>query len=156
VLFGCMAVGGLLGSLVGDRLIRWATPTWTVRIGLLVEAATHLVLATSRSAVLVGVVFLAFGVHGALWSIVSTSLRQRLTPAALLGRVSSSSLFLVAGGNCVGALLGGVLAGVGGITAPYWVGFAVAVVVAVATWRVFDPAVVQEAYARPVPDAADR
>ena len=37
-LFTCMAVGGLLGSAVGDWLIRRVTATWTIRIGLLVEA----------------------------------------------------------------------------------------------------------------------
>ena len=31
-LFTCMAVGGVLGSLVGDRLIAAITPTWTVRM----------------------------------------------------------------------------------------------------------------------------
>jgi MFS family permease len=35
-LFTCMAVGSLLGSAVGDRVIRRFTATWTIRIGLLV------------------------------------------------------------------------------------------------------------------------
>jgi MFS-type transporter involved in bile tolerance (Atg22 family) len=50
LLFTCMAIGGLLGSVVGDQLIRRITATWTIRIGLLIEAGTHLALATSRSA----------------------------------------------------------------------------------------------------------
>jgi hypothetical protein len=28
----------------GSRIVRWATPTWTVRIGLLAETGFHLVL----------------------------------------------------------------------------------------------------------------
>lgn len=148
VLFGCMAIGGLLGSLLGDRIVRWATPTWTVRIGLLVEAGLHLVLATSTSAWVVGAAFVAFGVHGTLWGIVSTSLRQRLTPPGMLGRVGSTTLFIAAGGNCVGALLGGVLAAGLGITAPYWIGLVVAVAVSAATWRVFDRETMSRAYAQ--------
>jgi MFS family permease len=149
-LFTCMAVGALLGSACGDWLIRRVTATWTIRIGLLVEAGLHLVLATSRSAYLVGFMLFAFGVHGALWTIVGSSLRQRLTPPEMLGRVASTGLFIAAGGNCVGAVLGGLIAARFGITAPYWVGFVVAALVSAATWRVFNPAAVAEAYAEPV------
>ncbi|MEZ0070563.1 MFS family permease [Streptacidiphilus sp. MAP12-20] len=146
-LFSCMAIGGILGSAIGDRLVGWVTATWTIRIGLLIEAALHLALATSHSAWFLGFMLFAFGVHGALWSIVSNSLRQRLTPSALMGRVSSSNLFIAAGGNCVGALFGGGLAARFGVTAPYWVGFVVALGVAAATWHVFDRASVAAAYA---------
>jgi len=156
-LFTCMAVGGVLGAVVGDRIIGWVSATWTIRIGLLVEAGLHLVLATSHSAYLVGASFFAFGVHGALWTIAAQSLRQRLTPAPLLGRVGGAIFFLVAGGNCVGALLGGALAKGVGLTAPYWVGFVIAVIVAVVTWPVFNRADVAAAYEvrQPDPAAAD-
>ncbi len=147
LLFTCMAAGGILGSVVGDRLIAAVTPTWTIRIGLLVEAGLHLTLATSRSSALIGFAFFAFGVHGALWGIVGSSLRQRLTPPEMLGRVGSTTLFIAAGGNALGAVLGGVVATKFGLTAPYWVGFAVAVVVSATTWRVFDKATVAQAYA---------
>jgi MFS family permease len=109
------------------------------------------VLATSRNGLVVGAMLFAFGVHGALWGLVASSLGQRLTPAHMLGRVGSTTLFVAAGGNCVGALLGGVLADRFGLTAPYWVGFVVAVVVSAATWRVFDRATVAAAYATPAP-----
>lgn len=154
LLFTALAVGGLLGALLGDRLVARFTATWTIRIGLIVEAATHLVLATSRSAVVVGAVLFLFGVHGALWGMVGNSLRQRLAPPEMLGRVGSSTLFVSAGGNCLGAVLGGGLAAAFGLTAPYWVGFVVAAVVTALTWRVFDRATVAAAYADPVPSLA--
>lgn len=151
LLVTCIAVGGILGSVIGDRLIRWVTATWTVRVGLLIEAATHLALAASRNPFLIGCALFAFGVHGALWGIVASSLRQRLTPPEMLGRVGSTTLFISAGGNCVGALLGGAVAARFGLAAPYWVGFVVAVAVTAATWRVFNRATVARAYATPVP-----
>ena len=151
LLFTCMAAGGILGSVIGDRLIKAVTATWTIRIGLLIEAGMHLALATSRSAYVIGLMLFAFGVHGALWSIVASSLQQRLTPPRMLGRVASTTLFIAAGGNCAGALLGGVIAASFGLTAPYWAGFVVAVVVSAATWRVFDRATVARAYAEPRP-----
>ena len=148
-LFTCEAAGALLGSACGDWLIRRVTATWTIRIGLVVEAGLHLTLATTRSAYVAGFMMFAFGVHGALWSIVGSSLRQRLTPPEMLGRVGSTSLFIAAGGNCAGALLGGVVAARFGITAPFWAGFVVAVIVSASTWRVFNRAAVAQAYAEP-------
>lgn len=141
LLFTAVAAGGVIGSLTGDKLIRWFTPTWTIRVGLLIETATHLVLATVPNAYAVGAILFAFGIHGSLWGIVASSLRQRLTPPHMLGRVGSTGLFIAAGGNCVGAMMGGVLASAFGITAPYWLGFIVAVIVTATTWRVFHPSV---------------
>jgi MFS family permease len=146
-LFTCLAVGAVLGSAGGDWLIRKVTATWTIRVGLLIEAALHLVLATTHSSYLAGFMLFAFGVHSALWTIVGNSLRQRLTPPEMLGRVASTSLFISAGGNCIGALLGGVFAARFGITAPYWAGFVVAVLVSAGTWRIFNRATVAAAYA---------
>jgi MFS family permease len=153
-LFTCEAAGGILGAVYGDRLIRRVTATWTIRVGLLIEAGLHLTLATSRDAYVVGFMMFVFGVHASLWSIVAASLRQRMTPPEMLGRVGSTNLFIAAGGNCIGALLGGTLAAAFGITAPYWVAFAVAVGVSASTWRVFNRATVAQAYADPDPDPA--
>lgn len=153
-LFSALAVGALLGSLTGERLIRRFTASLTLRVGLLIETAFHLTLALADDAVTAGVAFAVFGVHAALWTIVTTSLLQRLTPAPMMGRVNSTYLFLAAGGNSFGALLGGVVGARFGLTAPYWVGFVVAAVVTAATWRVFDRATIAAAYA-PRSGAAD-
>jgi len=146
LLFTCMAAGGLFGSVVGERIIAKISSTWTIRGGLVVEAGTHLALATVDSPLAIGAVLFAFGVHSALWGIVASSLRQRLVPAGLLGRVGSVGLFIAAGGNCAGGFLGGALAAKFGLTAPYWVGFVVAAVVTAATWRVFNRATIAAAY----------
>lgn len=146
-LMACMAAGALLGSLCGDRLIRKVTASWTIRVGLVIETVQYVVLAWSRNPYFAGGMLFVFGVHAALWSIVGASLRQRLTPPSMLGRVSSTSLFVSAGCNCVGALLGGVVADRFGITAPYWAGFVVGAVVTALTWRVFDRATIAAAYA---------
>nr|WP_205862834.1 MFS transporter [Planosporangium thailandense] len=140
LLFTALAVGGLLGSLVGERLIRRFSASVTLRVGLVVETLFHLTMAVSTNAIPVGVMLAVFGIHDALWGIVTTTLRQRLTPPEMLGRVNSAYLFLAAGGSAFGALLGGAVATRFGLAAPYWVGFAVAVVVAAVTWRVFDRA----------------
>jgi len=154
ILITCMAVGGITGSLIGNWLVRKVTATWTLRIGLLIEAGLHLVLATARSVWVVGAAFAVFGVHASLWTIVTNSIRQRLTPPDIQGRVSSVYLFVAAGGNALGAVLGGALASRFGLPAPYWLGFVVALLVSAATWRVFDRATIAAASAEP-PAAVD-
>jgi MFS family permease len=149
LLFTAMSVGGLLGALVGDRLVRRFTASVTLRVGLLIETGFHLTLALSDSPIWVSVAMGVFGVHGMLWMIVTTSIRQRLTPPELLGRVNSAYLFLAAGGNAIGALLGGLIATHFGLTAPYWIGFVVAVLVTATTWRVLDRRTIAAAYRVP-------
>lgn len=149
LLFTCMAVGGVLGSTFGDRLIKRVTATWTIRGGLIVEAVTHLVLASSHNPYFVGLALFAFGIHGSLWVMVGMTLRQRLTPPEMMGRSASLNLFIIFGGNAIGALLGGVMAKHFGLAAPYWAGFVVAVIVAVSTWRVFNPAAMAQAHETP-------
>lgn len=147
-LFTALAVGALAGSLAGDWLVRTVTASITLRVGLLIETAFHLTLAVSSDAVVVGVAFAVFGVHAALWTIVTGSLLQRLTPAAMMGRATSTYLFLATAGNAFGALLGGAVAAQFGLTAPYWIGFAVAAAVTATTWRVFDRTTIAAAYGR--------
>ncbi|GII21555.1 MFS transporter [Planosporangium mesophilum] len=138
LLFTALAVGGLVGALFGERLVQRFTASVTLRAGLIVETLFHLAMALSTGPIPVGVALAVFGVHDALWMIVTTSLRQRLTPPEMLGRVNSAYLFLAAGGNAVGALLGGAIASRFGLTAPFWIAFVVAAIVTAATWRVFD------------------
>jgi len=149
LLFTALAVGGVLGSSLGDRLVKRVTATWTIRVGLIIEALTHFVLAASSNPYLVGFAMFAFGIHAALWTMVGSSLRQRLTPPDMMGRSASLNLFIAFGGNAIGAVLGGVLAKRFGITAPYWVAFVVAAIVAASTWHVFSRAEVAKAYQAP-------
>jgi hypothetical protein len=57
-----------------------------------------------------------------VWNVVTVSLRQRLVPAALLGRVTSSYRVIGIGAMPVGAALAGVLARGYGLHMPYLVG----------------------------------
>jgi hypothetical protein len=51
--------------------------------------------------------------------------------------------------STMSALGSGLTAARFGITAPFWAGFVVAVIVSASTWRVFNPAAVAQAYAEP-------
>jgi len=58
---------------------------------------------------LAGLSFFLFGVGPILWTISSVTLRQTVTPHAMLGRVSSIFLTVNMGARPVGAALGGLV-----------------------------------------------
>jgi MFS family permease len=116
-----------------------------MRVGLLIEAATHLGLALTRSPLVAGGILAMFGFHAMMWNTVSVSLRQELIPDRLLGRVNSAYALLAYGGASLGALLGGLLAGRFGLTAPFWAGFVVVTLLAAAAWPILSSSRVQAA-----------
>jgi MFS family permease len=129
------AVGGLLGTAVAGRLRRRLGAAWVLRAGLVAEAVTHLTLALTRHPWVAAAVLVVFGVHTMVWGVIVTTLRQRLVPDRLLGRVTSVYALLDAGGATVGLFLGGVFARELGVTAPFWLAGAAMVVVTAAAWN---------------------
>jgi MFS family permease len=109
-----------------------------LRVGMAVEAGTHLVLALTRTPWVAGLTLSAFGVHAAIWSILTVTLRQQLVPDELGGRVNSAYALFSTGGAALGALLGGILAHDFGITAPFWFGFVGSALLVAVLWRRFD------------------
>ena len=91
-------------------------------IGLGVGAV---VMGSTSNVAVAGVVAGFYGLLIALWNVVAISLRQRLTPDDLRGRVASVARLLAWGTQPVGALLGGVAAGAFGLRGPFFVGAAV-------------------------------
>ena len=132
------AVGGLIATGFTARLEQRFGPSILLRVGLLVEAATHVGLALTRSPAVAAAVMIVFGIHAVVWSVVTLSLRQRIVPRELQGRVNGVYALFSVGGSAVGALLGGAVASIFGITAPFWIGAALVALLAVVTWRTFD------------------
>jgi MFS family permease len=138
VLTTMSAIGGLLGAWAYPWLERKLTLAGIMRAGLVIETTTHLTLAlTSVPVVAMSILFL-FGVHEAAWGTTATSIRQRAVPAELQGRVSAVYMLGLFGGLVVGAAAGGVIARVGGITAPFWFAFVGSSVILVVIWRSLD------------------
>lgn len=129
-----MAVGGLAATSGYGRLASRVSLGDLMRAGLVVETLTHLALAlTTTLWVALGVMFV-FGAHAFVWGTTSTSVRQRAVPTELQGRVGSVYLIGVQGGLVVGSVLGGVIAGAWGVTAPLWFAFAGSAVLVVLIW----------------------
>ena len=130
-----MAVGGILGTASYGWLERRVPLGVIMRGGLIIETLTHLALALTRWAWLALIVFVIFGAHAFIWGTTSTSVRQRAVPTEFQGRVGSVYLTAVVGGIVIGSALGGVVASIGGITAPFWFAFAGSAIILVLIWR---------------------
>ena len=128
------AVGGLLGTLAYGWITRHVSLGDLMRIGLVIETLTHLVLALTTSPYVAMPVFFVFGAHALVWGTTSVTIRQRSVPSELQGRVGSVNLMGVFGGLVVGAGIGGVLAQHYGVTAPFWFAFVGSAVFVVAIW----------------------
>lgn len=70
-----------------------------------------------------------------VWGVIVVTMRQRVVPDGLLGRVTSVYMLLDVGGAALGSLLGGLFAQALGVTAPFWIGAGVMVLICVAAWR---------------------
>ena len=130
-----LAVGGLVCTFIYGALTRRFSLGDLMRAGLLIETFTHLALALTTTPWLALLIMFVFGAHAFVWGTTSTSIRQRAVPTALQGRVSSVYLIGVQGGIVVGSILGGVIAGLWGVTAPFWFAFVGSGVLVVLMWK---------------------
>ena len=69
-----------------------------MRVGLLIETATHLSLALTTSPAVALVTLVVFGAHAFVWGTTSTVVRQRAVPDELLGRVTGVYRVAIMGG----------------------------------------------------------
>ena len=112
--------GLLVGALLATRALRALEFGTAVIVGPLFSMAAGLVMVATLwwpSAWLAGASFFLFGAGPALWVVTSTTLRQTVTPSAMLGRVSALFLTVNAGSRPVGAALGAGIAALLGGTA---------------------------------------
>jgi MFS family permease len=132
-----VAVGGVVGVASYGRLERRFSLADIMRVGLLIETGTHLVLALTTSSAVALATLVVFGAHAFVWGTTSTTVRQRAVPDELLGRVGGVYRVAIVGGMVIGTPLGGLLAKAFGITAPFWFAFFGSVILVVILWREF-------------------
>lgn len=101
-----MLVGSLAAAWVEQRLGRFLS----LAVALTGSTLIYAVLIFSNNPLLIGAGFLAGGAAIALWNVIAVSLRQRITPDHLLGRINSSNRLLAWGTLPLGAAAGGVIA----------------------------------------------
>ncbi|SDQ19720.1 MFS transporter [Microbacterium sp. cf332] len=129
------AIGGLAATLLFGRLERRFSFAALMRVCLTAEVLMHLAFALTTSGVVAFVIMIAFGAYAFVWATISTTVRQRLVPHELQGRIASVNMVGVFGGLVIGQALGGVIAQVWGPTGPWWFAFVGAALTLVLVWR---------------------
>lgn len=129
------AVGGMIAVTSFGWLERHVSFATLMRVCLSLEVLMHLAFAlTTTGAVALALMF-GFGLYAFVWGTISTTVRQRLVPSHLQGRIASVNMVGVFGGLVIGQLIGGVLAQTLGPTAPWWFAFGGAALTLALVWR---------------------
>jgi MFS family permease len=122
--YGLLLTGFAAGSLIGAFFVERIEARIGRRRALLAAAATFpvtsLVPALTTSALVIAAAFVAASALNIGWNIITVSLRQRIVPDHLLGRVNAGYRLLAWGTMPLGAALGGVIGARFGVVAVFW------------------------------------
>jgi MFS family permease len=119
LLLASSAVGSVAGGLVNPVLTRRLGLLPSLVLPALVEAAAFVGIGLAPGPAVVAALLAVQGFTVTMWNVVTVSLRQRIVPAHLLGRVNSVYRMLGWGLMPLGALAGGFVAHAAGLRAPY-------------------------------------
>ena len=116
-----LAVGSLVGSFIVEPLERRLGRANLLAVSMLGFGAPMMLPAFTTNVVVIGVAWIIGGAIGIGWNVVTVSLRQRIVPDRLLGRVNASYRLLAWGTMPVGAALGGLVGETFGLRAVFLV-----------------------------------
>ena len=135
LLTSAAAIGGLAGTFFYGRIEKAFSLANVMRTCLLLEVLTHLALALTTVGWVAMIVMVVFGAYAFIWATVSQTVRQRVVPTELQGRVGSVYMVGLFAGLIVGQVIGGWLAETWGLTAPFWFAFVGSGITLAAVWR---------------------
>ncbi|MBG0829157.1 MFS transporter [Planomonospora sp. ID67723] len=119
LLLTAVAAGSLLGALIAERVERLLGRSRSLALTILTGVFFLGAPAVTADPFVIGAVFFAGGVSIAVWNVITVSLRQRITPDRLLGRLNSAYRLLAWGTIPLGAAAGGLLAQFFGLRAVF-------------------------------------
>jgi predicted MFS family arabinose efflux permease len=106
----CYGAGMILGSLMASKIVAQMRFGHAILLGPFFSVLAASVMALTLwwpSAKVAGISYFLFGFGPIIWTITSTTLRQSVTPNALMGRVTAINIVAGTGARPIGALLGG-------------------------------------------------
>jgi predicted MFS family arabinose efflux permease len=112
ITLGLFGAGMVTGAILAPRIAAVVSFGMLIALGPLVSVLAAAAMALSLlvpNAALPGAAFFLFGFGPILWTIGQTTLRQAVTPASMLGRVSALVTMATAGARPIGAALGGMV-----------------------------------------------
>jgi predicted MFS family arabinose efflux permease len=119
--------GMIIGSLLAPQVIKRVPFGVAVMVGPFFSVLGSVAMLTSLlvpGPLLAVVSFFLFGIGPIVWTITSTTLRQTVTPNAMLGRVSAIFLTANFGARPIGAAIGAVIGASFGEAACLWLSLA--------------------------------
>jgi len=119
LLWTAAAVGSVIGGLVNPAITRRLGLLPSLIMAMAAFAAVYAGIGLSPDFAVAAAMMTFEGFFVTMWNIVTVTLRQRIVPPELLGRVNSVYRMLGWGLMPVGALLGGFIAAAAGLRAPY-------------------------------------
>lgn len=121
--FTLLFVAGAVGLVVGQSTMRRMRTRFDARglitISLWMWAFSLTILTFTSSAIAAIAMWFILGFGDAYWRIVTSAIRQRVTPNHLLGRVTAVHRLFAMGAIPIGAAIGGVLSKVVDLRAPF-------------------------------------
>jgi MFS family permease len=106
---------------IADRIERRLGRSRSLVLTIVAGAAMAGVPALTANPFVIGAVSFVGGLTIVLWNVITVSLRQRISPDRLLGRVNSGYRLVAWGSLPLGAVLAGVLANLFGLRAVFGV-----------------------------------
>lgn len=110
VMLAVGAAGSLLGSITASSVRNRLGTACAVYLAVTLVVGAAVALAVTTNAVLAGGMLIVNGFGVLLWNVVSTSLRQKLTPPDMLGRISATFRLAALGAMAIGSVAAGALA----------------------------------------------
>lgn len=122
LLWTAAAVGSVLGGLVNPAITRRLGLLPSLTVAMAAFAAVDAGIGLAPDFAVAAALMACNGFFVTMWNVVTVTLRQRIVPAELLGRVNSVYRMLGWGLMPLGALAGGFIAHAAGLRAAYVVG----------------------------------
>lgn len=122
VLLAVMSAGSILGGLAGDRVASKVGTSSTIIVSYATFAIASLAMGLWRNIPIAIIASAATSIAGTVWNVATVSLRQRIIPTDLFGRVNSAYRFIGTGFIAVGSGIGGFIAKGYDYAAPFLVG----------------------------------
>ena len=119
VLLAAISIGSILGGLIGETVSKRLGSTTAIILAYVIFAVSDVIPGIFPEIWAVALSGVVMAIAGTTWNVITVSMRQRLIPSELFGRVNSVYRFIGTGSTAFGALIGGQIAFTFGLRATY-------------------------------------
>ena len=119
ILLAAISIGSILGGLIGETVSKRLGSTAAIILAYVIFAVSDVIPGLFPKVWAVALSGVVMAIAGTTWNVITVSMRQRLIPSELFGRVNSVYRFIGTGSTAFGALIGGQIAFTFGLRATY-------------------------------------